>query len=217
MLDEQRLYQEKINQYISAHTEPEDLILAELDRETHLKILMPRMLSGHVQGKMLEFYSRLIKPMFVLEIGTYTGYSAICLAKGLQKGGKLHTIEINDEIANIPQKYFSKAGMQDCIQLHIGDAIDIIPTLDIKFDLIFIDGDKRIYSEYFDMCLPKLRKGGIMLADNVLWDGKVVENIKKMDTYTKGILDFNHKVQNDKRVRNFLLPVRDGIMVIEKI
>lgn len=204
-----------ITKYIEQHTEAEDPVLTQLTRETHLKVLMPRMLSGQVQGKMLEMISRMLKPGKILEIGTYTGYSAICLAKGLKNGGRLHTIEIKDELQHFAQKYFQLAGMSDKIEQHIGNALDIVSNFVFEFDLAFIDGDKRQYPDYYKLVIEKIKTGGHIIADNVLWDGKVINTPD--DAYTKGVVDFNTLVQNDKRAKNVLIPVRDGLMLIEKV
>ena len=205
-----------IEKYILDHTEQEDPILQELERETFLKVLRPRMLSGHLQGKMLELFSQMIQPNRILEIGTYTGYSAICLAKGLQTNGMLHTIEINDELESMARSYFEKAGLSDKITQHIGDAKTIIPSLDESFDLVFIDADKREYSTYFDLVIDKIPSGGIIIADNILWDGKVIGEMEANDEQTQGIRAFNEKITNDPRVGQVILPVRDGVMLIRK-
>ncbi|HKJ42948.1 MAG TPA: O-methyltransferase [Sunxiuqinia sp.] len=205
-----------IEKYILEHTTEADLVLQELERETFLKVLRPRMLSGHLQGNMLELFSQMMQPERILEIGTYTGYSAICLAKGLQKGGMLHTIEINDELEIMAKRYFEKSGLSDKITQHIGDAKSIIASLDESFDLVFIDADKREYCTYFDLVIDKVRPGGILIADNILWDGKVVETIDPNDEQTQGILAFNEKIKNDLRVSQMIIPLRDGLMVIRK-
>lgn len=205
-----------LEKYILEHTTEVDPVLQELERETFLKVLRPRMLSGQLQGKMLELFSQMMQPKRILEIGTYTGYSAICLAKGLQKGGMLHTIEINDELENMASNYFAKAGLSDKITQHIGDAKNIISSLDETFDLVFIDADKREYSTYFDLIIDKVRPGGILIADNILWDGKVVEKVDPNDEQTQGILAFNEKIKNDSRVNQVIIPLRDGLMVIRK-
>jgi predicted O-methyltransferase YrrM len=207
---------DKLENYITDHTSAEQEVLRELNRETHVKVLFPRMMSGHLQGKFLQMVSWMIRPGRVLEIGTYTGYSAICLAGGLKDQGVVHTIEINPELEDIILKYVVKAGLSDKIQLHIGDAIDIIPDLDETFDLVFIDADKENYLNYYHLVFDKVREGGFILADNALWDGKVVEEKKRYDKETEGIIKFNDFVQNDDRVENVLLPVRDGIMIIRK-
>ena len=206
----------KLEQYILEHTEVESELLAEINRETQHKILLPRMLSGHLQGKVLEMFSKMIQPSYILEIGTYTGYSAICLAQGLQKEGVLHTIEINDELETFTQKFIHKAGLEEKIKFHIGDATKIIPQLPDNIDLVFIDADKRQYLDYYNLVIEKTRQGGFILADNVLWSGKVVEKQANNDDYTKGILEFNDFVHQDKRVENVILPLRDGIMMLRK-
>lgn len=206
----------ELDKYILDHSSPEDPVLYELDRETNMKILRPRMLSGHLQGLLLEMLSRMIQPKRILEIGTFTGYSAICLAKGLKDGGKLHTIEVNDELEWIASKYIEKAGLRDQIVQHIGDACEIIPGLDGCFDFVFVDGDKREYCRYYDLVFDKLCPGGYLLADNILWDGKVVEEVDRRDGQTIGILEFNTKVKDDPRVSQVILPLRDGLMLIRK-
>ena len=208
---------DKLEKYIVDKSKPENDLLAELNRETHLKVLMPRMLSGHIQGKLLTSIADMFKPLRILEIGTYTGYSAICFAIGMPEEGIIHTIEKNDELESFAKSYFKKAGFEKKIKLHIGDALDIIPKIDEKFDLISIDGDKRQYLDYYHKVFPKLKKGGYILADNVLWDGKVVQEIKQNDTYTKGIMAFNDYVREDKKVESFILPIRDGLFFIKKI
>lgn len=206
-----------LDQYILDHTSPEDDFLKELDRETHLKVLRSRMLSGHLQGQILSMISSMIKPKYILEIGTFTGYSALCLAKGLSENGQLHTIEIDDELESIARKYFRKSGMGSKIIQHIGDARQIISSLEQTFDLVFIDADKREYCDYYKLVFDKISVGGFLLADNILWNGKVIDPDEADDEQTKGILDFNDLVHNDKRVQNAILPVRDGIMLIQKI
>jgi predicted O-methyltransferase YrrM len=206
-----------LDHYIHNHISPEEDFLYELDRETHLKVLRSRMLSGHLQGQILSMVSCMIQPKCILEIGTFTGYSALCLAKGLAEGGQLHTIEIDDELESIAQKYFKKSGLADRIVQYIGDAREIIPSISQKFDLVFIDADKREYSEYYNLVFDHVRVGGFILADNILWDGKVVDPDAASEEQTRGILEFNDLVQNDSRVRNVILPVRDGIMVAQKI
>ncbi len=206
-----------LDQYILDHTSPEDDFLNELDRETHQKVLHSRMLSGHLQGQILSMISCMIRPKNILEIGTFTGYSALCLEKGLAEGGQLHTIEIDDELETLAQKYFLKSGMGDRIVLHIGDARQILPTINRSFDLVFIDADKREYCDYYHLVFNHIPVGGFLLADNVLWDGKVVDPEAVVEEQTRGILEFNDLVQNDPRVRNVILPVRDGIMVVQKV
>ncbi len=205
-----------IEEYITNNSEPEDTLLTELSRETHLKVLMPRMLSGHIQGKLLEHFSKMIKPVNILELGTYTGYSAICLSKGLQKNGKLHTIELNEELEEIASKYFQKSNLTNKIKQYFGNALKIIPKLDIKFDLVFIDADKREYPQYYKAIIDKVNPGGYIIADNVLWNNKVIEDKKLNDLYTKGVKYFNKFVNNDPKVENFILPLRDGLMILRK-
>jgi len=206
---------DKIMAYITACSSPEDPVLAELYRETHCRVLYPRMISGHLQGKLLEFLSRMIQPEVILEIGTFTGYSALCLAKGLKPGGRLHTIEINDELQPVIDKYFRKAGLEETIILHTGDARRIVPSLNEVFDLVFIDGDKEQYLDYFKGVFEKVRTGGYIIADNVLWNGKVIAPLK--DKETNGIVAFNEFVSTDDRVEKMILPFRDGLMLIRKI
>ncbi len=206
-----------IEQYISNHTSSEEDYLRDLDRETHQKVLHPRMLSGYLQGQILSMISCMIRPKNILEIGTFTGYSALCLAKGLAIGGELHTIEIDDELETLAQKYFLKSGMADRIVQHIGDARQIIPILNRTFDLVFIDADKREYCDYYHLVFEHIPVGGFLLADNVLWDGKVIDPEAANEDQTSGILAFNDLIQNDSRVRNVILPVRDGIMLVQKL
>jgi predicted O-methyltransferase YrrM len=203
-----------IEQYAIAHTTPESEVLQQLNRTTYTNVLMPRMLSGHLQGAILSMFSHMIQPKYVLEIGTFTGYSAICLAAGLRQDGKLHTIDINEELENLARKYWEKANVSDKIVYHIGDARDIIPTLDLTLDLVFIDADKINYATYYDLVIDKVRTGGFIIADNVLWSGKVIA--PKPDKDTKAIIEFNTKIQQDGRVENVLMPVRDGLLVIRK-
>ena len=204
-------------EYSEYYTKKEAELLHKLNRETHLKVLRARMLSGHMQGRLLQMISQMLQPKRILEIGTYTGYSAICLASGLQKGGKLHTIDINPELEDMILRYFKEANLLKNIKLHIGDALEIIPKLDETFDLVFIDADKENYIKYYEMVLPKVRKGGFILSDNVLWDGKVLEKPKANDKETRGIIEFNKHILKDNRVDNMILTVRDGIQIIRKI
>lgn len=186
--------------------------MTELTRETHLKVMRPRMITGHYQGRVLSLLSKLVAPKCILEIGTYTGYSAICLAEGLQREGKLHTIDSNEELSEIQRKYFKKSANGDQIYAHVGDALDIIPQLDETFDLVFIDAEKTSYDDYFEAVLPKTRKGGIILSDNVLWSGKVVEKqLAASDKATQALLAYNKKLNDDPRVETVLLPIRDGL------
>ncbi|MFW5872601.1 MAG: O-methyltransferase [bacterium] len=206
----------KLEEYILEHTEPEDEILSHLNRETHLKMLHPRMLSGHLQGKFLEMISRMVQPLNILEIGTFTGYSAICMARGLKQGGTLDTIEINDELKQFAIDQFEKAGLNEKINLHIGNALEIISHLDKNYDLVFIDGDKKEYIQYYNLLFPLVNVGGYIIADNVLWSGKVIDPMEKNDADTIGIMQFNDLVHNDNRVMNVLLPLRDGLMISMK-
>lgn len=210
------LIDKKIENYIDAHTTDETDVLYDLNRATHLKTFYPNMLSGKVQGKFLEMVSRMIRPKYILEVGTFTGYSAIALAKGLVDGGKLITLEVNEEMESFIRDYIQKSGMEDKIQLIIGNALKIIPALPHEFDLVFIDADKEQYVDYYELALNKLKKGGFMLADNVLWSGKVLENDAKSDKETLGIKVFNEHVKNDKRIEQVMLSVRDGLMLIRK-
>jgi len=204
-----------LNAYAERHSTPESTPLGEINRDTHLNVLMPRMLSGHLQGRVLALISCLLKPKTILEIGTYTGYSAICLAEGLERGGKLITIDKNAELEDRVRRNLVAAGINDAVDFRIGKAEEIIPTLQGPFDLVFIDADKVRYSLYYDLVIDKVKSGGLILADNVLWDGKVLETSPDKDT--RAIQDFNRKVNTDPRVENVLLPIRDGIMVARKI
>lgn len=204
---------EDLQHYAEQHTSQESDQLKKINRDTHANVLMPRMLSGHLQGRVLAMISKMIQPQRVLEIGTYTGYSAICMAEGLAKNGKIITIDINEELEERVRAYFKP--WEDKIDYKIGNALDIIPTLQETFDLVFIDADKSNYSNYFDLVIDKVKPGGFMLADNVLWSGKVLD--KKPDADTRAILAFNKKILEDSRVENVLLPIRDGIMMIRKL
>ena len=205
-----------INQYCLDHTENEDSVLEALSRETYTSVLAPRMLSGHLQGKFLTMLSQMVKATCILEIGTFTGYSAICLAKGLPVDGVIHTIDVNEELEEMAHRYFCQAGFEHQIVQHIGDATEIVPQLDLSIDLVFIDADKVNYPNYFDLIIDKVKPGGWIIADNVLWSGKVVENVKDNDKATKAILEYNQKVHEDPRVENVLLPLRDGLMICRK-
>lgn len=205
-----------ILEYSEKYSQQEPEILQELNRETHLKILNPRMLSGFFQGRLLSIISKLIKPKKVLEIGTYTGYSAICIAEGMNKNGIIHTIDKNEELNAIQKKYFKKSGLENNIIQYNGCALDIIPKIEEKFDLIFIDADKENYINYFNLVIDKLNKNGVILADNVLWSGKVI-NSEDHDLTTNVLREFNKSVNNDNRVETILLPIRDGISIIRKI
>jgi len=204
-----------ITVYAEKHTSPQSSVLYNLERETHLTQLMPQMVSGHLQGAFLAMLSRLLKPTYVLEIGTFTGYSAICLCEGLQKNGQLHTIDINDEFQAIQEKYIAQAGLNTQIVQHLGNALDIIPTLDYSFDMVFIDADKRNYSRYYELVIDKVRPGGLIIADNILWSGKVLAP-RYNDKDALALNAYNHMVQADNRVHNLLLPVGDGWLVAQK-
>jgi len=204
--------------YCEKHTSEEDPLLQHIQRETFAKVLMPRMLSGHLQGKTLEMLVKLLNPKTILEIGTYTGYSGICMARGLGEKGKLITLDVNDEIEAMVRGFFEKSGLTNKIEYHIGNALDIIPTLKGNFDMVFIDADKTNYINYYNLIVDRVNPGGIILADNVLWSGKVlVAEGKKIDKDTKIILDYNRMVQEDSRVENVLLPIRDGLMLARKL
>lgn len=205
----------RLQQYAEEHTTGERAVLAMINRETHAKVLMPRMLSGQLQGRLLSMISHMIRPLYVLEIGTYTAYAAICLAEGLREGGKVITIDINEELEDMVRQNIESAGFSHAIDCRIGDAGSIIPALDMMFDLVFIDADKENYSRYLDMVADKVRPDGFILADNVLWSGKVLAD--KPDKDTRAIMEFNRKVHEDPRFENVLLPVRDGIMLIRKL
>ena len=200
-----------IENYINSHTEDEPEILQELTRETHLKVIQPRMISGHYQGRVLSLLSKIIGPKYILEIGTYTGYSALCLAEGLRSDGELHTIDINEELSGIQQKYFDKSPFGHQIIQHCGDALKIVPTIDRQFDLVFIDAEKKEYPKYFETAIQKTRKGGVILSDNVLWSGKVVAPLDARDKATRILLDYNKMLKEDPRVESVLFPIRDGL------
>ena len=202
-----------LENYIEQHSEREPELLAALNKETYQKVLLPRMLSGHFQGRVLSMLSKLIRPVNILEIGTYTGYSALSLCEGMQENGTLHTIDIKEELVDFQRKHFDKSPWGNQIIQHLGEALDIIPTLDIKFDLVFIDADKENYINYFELIVPKMKKGGIILSDNVLWSGKVLEPLQKNDISTKILLEYNLLLKNDPRVETVLLPIRDGLTV----
>ena len=204
---------QELEDYIEQHSQKEPQHLAALNKETYQKILLPRMLSGHFQGRVLSMLSKLIRPLNILEIGTYTGYSALCLCEGMQEEGQLHTIDIKEELIDFQRKHFDKSAWGKQIVQHLGEAIDIIPGLDLKFDLVFIDADKENYINYFEMIVPKMNKGGIILSDNVLWSGKVLEPLQKNDLSTKILLEYNQLLNNDPRVETVLLPIRDGLTV----
>jgi len=206
-----------IEKYIEQHTSPEDETLRWLVRQTYLRAIHPRMLSGAVQGRFLAMISAMLTPKRILEIGTFTGYSALCLAKGLAPDGVLHTIECNDELEELIREGIARAGESERITVHIGDAVKIVPQIGETFDLVFIDGDKREYIAYYEVAMDALRSGGFILADNVLWDGKVLEEPRPCDAQTEGIASFNAYIQADPRVENVLLPLRDGLMIAKKL
>ena len=203
----------ELENYIEQHSQKEPELLAALNKETYQKILLPRMLSGHFQGRVLSMLSKLIRPLNILEIGTYTGYSALCLCEGIQPNGQLHTIDIKEELVDFQRKHFDKSPWGTQITQHLGEAVSIIPNLDLKFDLVFIDADKENYLNYFELIVPKMNPGGIILSDNVLWSGKVLEPLQKNDTSTKVLLEYNELINNDPRVETVLLPIRDGLTV----
>ena len=208
---------EKLSQYAEKHTTPENNLLLNINRNTHAQVLAPRMLSGHLQGRLLSLFSKMIKPQTILEIGTYTGYASLCLAEGLTKDGILHTIEINEELENRILQNWSQSIYEKQMQLHIGNALEIIPALNTPFDLVFIDADKENYSAYYNLLIDQMPSGGIMMADNVLWSGKVIDPEQLAeDSDTRELDKFNTLVQNDSRVENILIPIRDGIMVARK-
>lgn len=207
---------DNILNYSISKSEKESKLLNDLYRETYLKVLNPRMISGHYQGRILSLISKIISPKKILEIGTYTGYSAICLCEGMDKDGILHTIDNNKELIEIQNKYFKKANLEDKIVQHSGDAKNIIPSIDEEFDIVFIDADKESYPEYYDLIINKVRSGGIIIADNILWSGKILEKVEKDDQATKSIIQFNNKIIKDDRVKNIILPIRDGLNIIRK-
>jgi len=204
-----------LEQYLERFSTPEDPILRKIYRETNIRMLNPRMNTGHIQGQLISMLSGMLNPALILEIGTFTGYSAICLSKGLIPGGKLHTIELNDEVADIARGYFMLAGLEQNIVTHIGNALSIIPSLKLNFDLIYIDGEKREYPEYFKLSMACLKPGGYLIADNVLWDGKVLESEDKYDPATKAINDFNELVGNCRLLEKIFLPLRDGLLIAQ--
>ncbi|PKV49804.1 putative O-methyltransferase YrrM [Aquimarina sp. MAR_2010_214] len=204
---------EALDTYVVDHTQKEPELLQQLQRETYQKVLQPRMLSGPYQGRVLSMLSKLIHPKNILEIGTYTGYSAICLAEGMQKDGELHTIDINEELEDFQRKYFDLSPYGKQIHQHIGDATEIIPNLDMKFDLVFIDADKPNYPTYFELIINKMNSGGVILSDNVLWNGKVIEKVDDEDISTKALLEYNTLLVEDKRIETVLLPIRDGLTI----
>ena len=202
---------EELENYAAQHTEDEPLLLQELSKRTHLNVLQPRMISGHFQGRFLSFLSKMVQPRTILEIGTYTGYATLCLAEGLHPEGVLHTIDIKEELTDLQREFFDRSGYGNQIVQHLGKAADIIPSLNTTFDLVFIDADKQNYAHYFDLVIEKMNRGGIILSDNVLWSGKVVEEVKHNDKHTQALMAYNQKIKDDPRVETVLLPIRDGI------
>ena len=208
---------QKLDTYVCEHSENESELLNELNRQTNLTVLQPRMLSGHFQGRVLSMLSHMIKPNRILEIGTYTGYSALCLAEGLTENGKLITIDINEELEDITREYIQKAKLENVIDYVIGNAMEIIPNLSEEFDIVFIDADKSNYCNYYKLVFDKVKKGGYIIADNVLWSGKVLEDYDSLDADTKVIVDYNKMIHDDSRVQEVLLPIRDGLMIARKL
>lgn len=202
---------EELENYAAQHTEDEPLLLQELNKRTHLNVLQPRMISGHFQGRFLSLLSKMVQPRTILEIGTYTGYATLCLAEGLHPDGVLHTIDIKEELTDLQREFFDRSGYGSQIVQHLGKAADIIPSLNTTFDLVFIDADKQNYAHYFDLVIEKMTRGGIILSDNVLWSGKVVEEVKHNDKHTQALMAYNQKIKDDPRVETVLLPIRDGI------
>ncbi len=207
---------EKLDDYVVKHSQEEPKLLQELNRETHLKILQPRMLSGHYQGRVLSLLSKLINPKYILEIGTYTGYSAICLAEGLKKSGELHTIDINEELFDFQRKYFDRSDFGNQIHQHLGNALEIVPSLNKTFDLVFIDAEKENYIDYFNIIINKLNSGGVLLSDNVLWSGKVLDQTSQTDEATKSLVAYNKLLNEDERIESIILPIRDGLTISRK-
>lgn len=208
--------EQELEQYILHHIDSEGQLLSQLNRDTHVNLLRPRMLSGHLQGRILKMICRMIAPVRILELGTFTGYSALCMAEALPDNGELHTIEIDDELETFIRKYFDRSPYRDRIHLHIGDAREVVPRLDGSFDMVFIDANKRLYCDYYDLVFNKVRPGGFILADNTLWDGKILQSPLPSDAQTIGIMRFNEKVATDTRVEKVILPLRDGLTLIYK-
>ena len=208
-----QLISTELEEYITGHSATEPELLAQLNKETLLKVMSPRMISGHYQGRVLSMIAKLVNPKQILEIGTYTGYATLCLAEGLSENGTIDTIDINEELVAIQNKYFERSGFRDKIHQHLGKATEIIPMLDKQFDLVFIDADKPNYATYFDFVLPKMSPGGVILSDNVLWSGKVLEEVKPNDKSAVAIKAYNKKINNDSRVETVLLPIRDGLTI----
>ena len=206
----------ELEHYIELHSQPEPELLARLNRETHLKVLQPRMLSGHFQGRVLSMISKIVRPAVILEIGTYTGYSALCLAEGLASNGVLHTIDIKEELQHLQRRYFEQSEFGEKIVPHLGPALEIIPNLATQFDLVFIDADKENYINYYEMVVPMMRSGGLILSDNVLWSGKVLDD-SATDKSTLAIKEYNKRIADDKRVETVLFPIRDGLNITRVI
>jgi caffeoyl-CoA O-methyltransferase len=211
-----KLTADNMEDYILSHSDEEGSLLSTLYRDANVNLLRPRMLAGHLQGRILKMFCRMLRPHRVLEIGTYTGYATLCMAEGLEDDALIHTIEINDEMEDFIMKYFPRSPYKDKIKLHFGDALELIPTLGETFDMVYIDGDKRQYSDYFETAFPYIRQGGLILADNTLWDGKVIEEVHSSDRQTEEILHFNDKIKNDDRIEKVILPLRDGLTMIWK-
>ncbi len=207
---------DKLEEYILKHIDEEGELLERLNRDTHVSLLRPRMLSGHLQGRILKMLCRMVSPRYILELGTFAGYSALCMAEALPPDGELHTIEVDDEIEDFARSYFDQSPYAHQIKMHIGDALEIIPTLEPMFDLVFIDADKRSYIEYYNLVFDKVRSGGLILADNTLWDGKVIATPTPTDAQSVGILKFNEMIAADNRVEKVILPLRDGLTAIWK-
>lgn len=216
MQKSENMEQDNIEQYILSHIDEEGDLLKNLNRDAHVNLLRPRMISGHLQGRLLKMFCRMIQPKYILEIGTYTAYATLCLAEGASDDAEIHTIEVNDELEDFVMKHLHKSKLKDKIHLHIGDAIQIIPTIDCIFDLVFIDANKRHYCEYYDLIFDKVRPGGLIIADNTLWDGKVLEIPHPTDKQTIGIQAFNDMLEKDNRVEKVILPIRDGLTLIWK-
>ena len=208
---------EAIEAYVERYTTEENKVLKELNRETYSRVLIPRMLAGHLQGRVISMFSHMINPRQVLEIGTYTGYSALCWAEGLQDKGQVHTIDVNEELEEMVARYINKAGQTSNVVTYLGNAVDIIPSIDQTFDVVYIDADKENYSNYYDLVIDKIRTGGYIIADNVLWSGKVVEAEESQDEDTQALVRYCEKIQSDSRVINVLFPVRDGLLVARKL
>lgn len=204
---------EKIDEYVVKHSQDEPLLLQELSRETWQKVLAPRMLSGHFQGRILSMISKLVQPTSILEIGTYTGYSAICLAEGMANDGILHTIDVNEELYNLQRTYFDRSDYGERIKQYVGEALDIIPTIQTNFDLVFIDADKSNYVNYFHAIIEKMNPDGVILSDNVLWSGKVIEKLDAKDVDTAALIKYNTLLKEDERIETILLPIRDGLTI----